>query len=71
MTPIYRFRSFDEAQRALWRFETDAEYFRMLANIFHLGQQLAQPAQPAGVFRFHSIEAANAERSSNTGRKLK
>jgi hypothetical protein len=65
MTPmIHRYRSFEEAQRALWRFETDAEYYRMLADLFHLGRRLASSTRPAGVFRFHSIEDANIERTT-------
>ncbi len=62
---IHRFRSFEEAQRALWQFETDAEYYRMLASLFHLGWRLASSTRPAaGVFRFHSIEDANIDRTS-------
>jgi hypothetical protein len=61
---IHRFRSFEEAQRALWRFETDAEYYRMLAAFFYLGRRLDSSKLPAGVFRFQSIEDANLDRTS-------
>lgn len=59
--PVYRYRSFEEAQRALWRFETGVGYYRMLADLFHLGCKLSPPAHPAGIFRFRSMEEANAQ----------
>jgi len=61
---IHRFRSFEEAQMALWRFETDNEYYKMLAALFHLGRRLDSSNRPAGIFRFHSIEDANLDRTS-------
>jgi hypothetical protein len=67
MTPIHRYRSFEEARRALWQFETDADYYRMLEDLFHIGHRLAPPSRPVGVFRFHNMEDANIERTSNTG----
>jgi len=59
--PVYRFRSFEEARRALWRYEPDEAYYRMLSDLFELGNRLAQSAKPAGIFRFHSISEKNAE----------
>ncbi len=64
--PVYRYRSFEEAQRALWRFETDTEYYRMLAELFRLGQRLAPSElhiRPVGVFRYRSLEEAEKKDS--------
>ena len=60
--PVYRYRSFEEAQQALWRFETGVGYYRMLAELFHLGRQLSPPAHRTGIFRFRSLEEANVQR---------
>ena len=65
--PVYRYSSFEEAQQALWRFETDAEYYRMLADLFRLGRRLAppeSPARPVGVFRYRSLEEAEKKGGS-------
>jgi len=61
--PIYRYRSFEEARRALWRFETDVEYYRLLADLFRLGRRLTPPESidsPVGVFRYQSMEDAHS-----------
>lgn len=61
--PLYRYRTFDEARRALWRKPGDPELERIIAWLWAFSAELAGPSlQPRGVRKFRTIEEANADR---------
>ncbi|MFH0975663.1 MAG: hypothetical protein V1874_07750 [Spirochaetota bacterium] len=58
--PIYKYKSFEDARRALWTYNPDAVYFKRIARLFEIGFRLSPPVCKRGVFPFHSIEEANS-----------
>jgi hypothetical protein len=60
--PIQRFRSLDEARRALWVDPSDPALPNRIRRLWRFSARLARLNPPRGVQRFRSIEEANAER---------
>ena len=60
---VERFRTLDEARRALWLKPGDPRLERVVAWVWALGTALAGPSPlPPGVSKFRTIEEANADR---------
>ena len=57
--PVRRFRSFEEADQALWRRPFDPENTRILASLTSTLRRLGGWKLPTGVFKYRSIEEAN------------
>lgn len=66
--PVQKFRSLDEAQRALWGNPCDGHYLRRLAWLFRLADRLAPRHYPRGVHRYRSMAEANEAREAWEGR---
>lgn len=60
--PVYKYRTFEEAERALWNFKPDKAYFKRVAELWAFADQLNSIAYPKGIFKFRSIEEANKQR---------
>jgi hypothetical protein len=61
--PVHRFRTLDEARRALWRKPGDPELQRIIAWLWAFSAGIAGPSlQPRGVRKFRTIEETNADR---------
>jgi hypothetical protein len=60
--PVQKFRSFDEARRALWGDPGDPAYLRRVAWLWAFADRLHPRRFPHGVYRYASIEEANLER---------
>jgi len=60
--PVQRFRSLDEASRALWVAPDDPTLIPRIRHVWHFSARLLDRRIPRGLRRFASIEAANAER---------
>jgi len=56
--PIQKFKSFEEAERALWNFNPDNEYYKKLRAFYKLFSKLLKFSYPQGVFKFRSFEEA-------------
>ncbi len=56
---IYKFKTFDEAQKALWSFEPDERYYALVKDLFALANKLYPPRCRQGIFLFKTIEEAN------------
>jgi len=54
--PVYRFKSFEKARRALWVFEPDAEYYKRVEEFLETAYNLAKPVYPKGIFKYKSID---------------
>jgi len=54
--PIQKFRSFEEARRALWVFEPDDEYFRRLEEFFEFAYEVSPFRVMRGVRKYKSID---------------
>jgi hypothetical protein len=57
--PVQRFRSFEEAERALWRRPFDPDNLRIVAALHATARRLGGWSLPRGVFRYRT--AAEAE----------
>ena len=60
--PVYKYKSFEEAQRALWNFAPDEEYYRTAGELWDMANRLVPPAFKRGIFKFRTIEEANKHR---------
>jgi len=52
------FKTFEEAERALWNFNPDKEYFRKVTEFYGLFTKLSKFSYPKGVFKFRTFEEA-------------
>lgn len=57
--PVRKFRTFDEARRALWTAPGEAG---LVERLKRLGELARPEPRPAGVFRYRSIVDAKADR---------
>ncbi len=63
--PIKKFRSIeemDEARRELWCDKPDAAYFERVGKLWEASSRLNPRKFPRGVFKFRTIEEAQAHR---------
>lgn len=60
--PIYKYKSFEEAERALWNFHPDEAYYEKVAELWEFANKLSPINCPQGIFKFKSIEEANKHR---------
>lgn len=60
---VLKFKSFEEAERALWHFNPDQEYYEKIGELWDFADGLAPIRYPQGIFKFHSIEEANDHRN--------
>ena len=58
--PVYKYRSFKEAEEALWNFNPDENYYNRVKRFWNFAGRL-KPAgcHKKGVCKFHSIAEAN------------
>ena len=60
--PLYKFKSFEEAEQALWNFKPDPEYYRQVSQLFDLAFRLAPPRNTPGILKYKSINEAGRDR---------
>ena len=60
--PVYKYRSFEKAKRALWNFHPDITYFEQVAELWDLADKISPISYPQGIFKYRSIEEANKQR---------
>jgi hypothetical protein len=60
--PVHRFRTFDDARRALWRNQGDPDLHRRIARLWLTSKRLTPLRIPRGLRKFRSIAEANRER---------
>ena len=61
---VYKYDTFDKAERALWTFHPDSAYFTRVAELWEFADKLSPIAYPRGIFKFKTIEEANAHREA-------
>jgi len=60
--PVYKYKTFEEADRALWNFHPDETYFRKVADLWNFAGRLLPISYPKGIFKFQNMEEANKHR---------
>jgi hypothetical protein len=61
---VQRFRSFEDARRALWADPKDPALLKRIARLWSLSSRLVPRHIPRGLRRFRTIEEANRERDA-------
>ncbi len=61
--PVYKYKSFEDAERALWNFHPDAAYYKKVAELWNFANKLHPITYPRGVFKFRTLEEANEQRN--------
>jgi len=59
--PLQKFKTPEEAEKALICRKPDAAYFERLARLYQLSDELSPRKYPRGIFKYRSIEEANDE----------
>jgi hypothetical protein len=62
--PVQKFKTFEEAEEALWLDSDDPTLTRRIDLHWRRSSQWLPPAMPRGVFKFRTIEEANASREA-------
>jgi hypothetical protein len=61
VSSIQKFRTFEEADKALFCFKPDDHYYERVALLWDFVDWLCPREYPRGVFRYVSIEEANEQ----------
>ncbi len=62
--PVYKFKTCEEAERALWNFHPDERHFERVKKLWNFANELSPIRYPRGIFKFKTIEEANAHRDA-------
>jgi hypothetical protein len=62
--PVYKFKTFEDAERALWNFNPDEHYYHRVAELWDFASKLNPMVYPRGVFKFKTLEEANRHREN-------
>ena len=57
--PAQKYKSFEEAEKALWNFYPDEAYLNRVVELWDFVEKLNPIKYPRGVFKFKTIEEAN------------
>jgi hypothetical protein len=60
--PVQKFKTFEDAEKALVINEPNEAYFRRVAQLFEFANKLNPIKWPKGIFKFKTIEEANRHR---------
>lgn len=60
--PIYKYKTFEAAERALWNFQPDQAYYIRILKLFEFARALNHVHYPKGIFKYRSLEEANKQR---------
>ena len=55
---VQKFKTFEEAERALWNFNPDKEYFKKVSAFYALFSRLNKFSYPKGIYKFKTFEEA-------------
>lgn len=66
---VYKFKTFEEAQTALWHFVPDEKYYAQIRVLFALANKLYPPQFRQGIFLFKTIQAANESKEEKRYKK--
>ena len=60
--PVYKFKTFRDAERALWNFKPDESYYEKLKDLWDFADKLNPIEYPKGIFKFTTLQEANNHR---------
>ncbi|MBN2318443.1 MAG: hypothetical protein JXR49_05170 [Acidobacteria bacterium] len=59
---LYKFKTFEEAEKQLWCFEPDEAYYKSLRALFRFFCRINPPSCPAGIFKYRSLADADRQK---------
>jgi hypothetical protein len=62
--PVYKYKTFEEAEQALWNFHSDERHFERVKQLWNFAKTVCPIRYPRGIFKFKTIEEANAHREA-------
>jgi hypothetical protein len=60
--PIEKFKTFQEAEEALWCSNPDEKYYKKIEKFLEFVHSINKPSCPPGIYKFKTIEEANRHR---------
>jgi hypothetical protein len=60
--PVQKFKTFEEAEKALITYYPDEAYYKRVAQLWDFANKLNPISWPRGIFKFKTIEEANKHR---------
>jgi hypothetical protein len=58
---VYKYKTFDEAEKALWNFHPDEKYLEGVAKFWDFANRLSSIKYPRGVFKYKDIKQADEQ----------
>jgi hypothetical protein len=62
--PVQKFRTWDDARRALWCDPDDPTHLRRMAQLLRFSARLHPRSYPPGVYKYRSLEDAQRDRDA-------
>lgn len=59
---IFKYKTFEDAEKAIWELEPDNDYFSLIELLFKLANEMSSIRYPREVFKFAELEEANKHR---------
>lgn len=59
--PLYKYKTFEEAEQALWNFKPDSNYFERVKRMFEIAGEFYNPIYPKGIHKYKTFEEAQAD----------
>jgi hypothetical protein len=59
---VFKYKTFEDAEQALWNFNPDERFFRKIHELFFLAEKLNPVNYPPGVFKYKTFEEAQEQR---------
>ena len=59
---VLKFKTFEDAEQALWNFNPDENFFREIHELFIFAAKLNPVVYPRGVFKYKTFEDAQEQR---------
>jgi hypothetical protein len=60
--PVYKYKTFEDAEKALWNRKPDEKYLERVAELWEFANELNPIIYPRGIFKFKTFEEANKHR---------
>jgi hypothetical protein len=60
--PIFKYKTFEDAEKALWNLAPDEQYFERVATLWEFANQINPISIPKGIYKFKTIKEANQHR---------
>jgi len=60
--PVFKFKTFEDAEKALWHDSPDEHYFQGVSDFFNFVDKLHPIRYKSGIFKFKTLSEANAHR---------